>query len=317
MVTSSTNSWGSLQEANENCLLLSDLSGAIGDQIRRAVQAWPDKYRKKGEMLLTQLKKRRRFVDLNVGPLQSFSCTHGACRIAVNIAKGSTAKVLICRRACRAGMSAATETLLVSPDEYHASDFSDLRREAERRELGEGELTPERFAAEVCAPVFRYAKWVRIIDRWVAKHLLARDNDACEIRPRWRESLTWLARVLAAHAAAMQKPQLVIFSDLFGEDQFREARARKDLDAFEEAVCTETGCSLQIVTPALQAPFPHDRYLITDQIALEFSRGFDLLNRRRVRAVTISISRSNARELMRRLEQAGSGRRSQAPSHRR
>ncbi len=75
----------------------------------------------------------------------------------------------------------------------------------------------------------------------------------------------------------------------------------QNLKTFMEALCEKTERCLKIDVKSVR--LPHDRYLITDQVALYFSSGFDLLNNGRLRAVTVShVPHGDATQLISRVE---------------
>ncbi len=77
-----------MYETRENSVLLVDSQGAVVGDMRRAIEAWPIKYRKRAETMLAYLDRHHRLVSYKSqsGPAHASMCDESGCQHAYSIA---------------------------------------------------------------------------------------------------------------------------------------------------------------------------------------------------------------------------------------
>ncbi|MGH2457587.1 MAG: hypothetical protein ACRDIY_01830 [Chloroflexota bacterium] len=293
-----------LGDAERGCVVLLDPDGAIDREIEQAIAAWPPRHKKRVQLLRAQLKKRHRLITL-ASSARAAGCRRSGCAAAAGVAACSAAETpwVILPDSCAAGASCLTPTRRVLRiDEYTTSELVERVRRLDVRHIP-AETPLAAFETEVIRPLFRYTKHVKVFDRWIGRSMLEANLRGDE-RPNWfLTSLAWLFDQFAVWSAPrdgrlfevttgirIDSPQSrsvgIQISRQFAE-WARELTARHGPDG--------PVLQLRVKEEAAGRELPHDRFLITDQIALNVTGGFDLLRgargRQWVREATLSQER--------------------------
>ncbi len=162
-----------LRDMDRNCILLVDPDNVMSGEMFRGVRKWPQKYRKKGQELLTGLRNRNRMIKLGNGSAMEVACSAPGCQRAAVVAKAGTPELVIGLEECSKCASFAEGGVAVTGiSDYQLSSFVASRGKAERGYvLTDGQWSKTEFEQRVWQPLFRYAKDAKIFDRYIGRHL--------------------------------------------------------------------------------------------------------------------------------------------------
>jgi hypothetical protein len=298
---------GALQDIEASCVLLVDAEGNIRNEIDAALEDWPQKHRMKMRERLSKLARpgRRRIIEVQSDVYTPDSgCGTDGCSHAVGIASAMADSVTLigppecwCRGTCAASC--------VTLNQYRLASLASNRRGPEGLELADREWDRTRFAAEVWEPLFRYAKHIKIIDRWIGRQFEEdlRAYRAWKNSEDGRQSSGLAPSGIAAPTVGMRANFSMALEWIFGEFI---ARSAPDPERTFEVICAldanrwssdELGLAAQAlrtfaaglssshgltmtVTVKLerQTQLRHARVLFTDHVKLLIERGHDLLH---------------------------------------
>ena len=286
-----------LEDALANCLILHDDQGFLLKHAVSSLSSWPQAHRKRAQELLEELNKRKRFVAIPFAPGTAPSVLPNDCRLASHLAAQATPDALIFSQGCPiCSVRGSTGICLES---YSVSSFYDERKAQERIELGEGDWTKEKFEAEVWQPLFRYAKRVHIVDRYIGRSVECK-SDRATVKADFARSLRWIVEQFAnAGRGGHRSVEIscgVREDRLKGEKRTKAVRALKD---FGGELAQDYAVSVKVNVKLEQDPpqqVPHARFIFTDQLCLQIDPGVDLLTREgKVKRTIISLHRDRAR----------------------
>ena len=280
-----------LESFLSNGLILVDEMGQIKKAIGDAVHNWPPDYRKKGEEILIQLDKRNRFVGVRF-PENSAppTCPEPICRLALEIAQSADFDLCLAKTNCVDCMSLPRAVDLIA---YSATGASMAILNRGSIVLSDGEWDKTLFETNVLHPVLRHAKHVKVIDRWVGRSL-EWQGGAFRVAERYAGALRWIFEQFVATVSDRYTTGFEVFCGIQAKD--RRGHVEDAAQALKRwaADCTNEFGYPMTIHVKLEGPtqeMRHDRYLITDQIAIHVGRGIDLLQRdgQHVRDVTLGI----------------------------
>lgn len=290
-----------LRDMDRNCILLidsdnSDSGSVMRREMFRGVHGWPQKYRRKGQELLRELGNRNRMIMVGNGGVMEVACGAPGCQHAVVVAKAGTPELVIGLEECGKCTSfAERDVAVIGINDYPLSSFVDSRKEAETIALTDGEWDRAEFEQRVWQPLFQYAKHVKIFDRHIGRHLQQEgDRFNRQMGNAYAASIEWVFGQFASLSAGRAVRSFEVTCGLQSDKLSDENRvgAAEVLRSFAGSLSAKYGLKMEmnVKVEKHDAEMPHDRCIITDQIAVSVSRGFDLLKRNgRVRDVVIGL----------------------------
>ncbi len=299
-----------LDDLIQNCFLLVDEGGVIEKELFNAVRnSWPIQYRKRGLERLTLLRCRGRFVRLaQIRYDLVQDCTKIACKHGVGISLKNETDALIvgenchtCAKAYLKEVRPPCQTDIVNAwAEYSLSNFYKKRR-IMRIILKNGEWTKKNFENNILAPILRFAKHVKIIDRQIGR--TAR-KDKEELSENYFRTLHWIIQ-LFSDISTVNNRTIEIYCGIIADKDKRtkepsnKAELRNKLNALEtfernlQPELKKKGITIRVYKKKelLGKEVPHARYLTTDQqIGYNIDRGFDILrDDNMIRDVDVSV----------------------------
>ncbi len=278
-----------LQDLENNGVVLLDDTQCIRESLLQDISKWPLKFRKKAEVILMTLKKKNRFVEVPLKNEVHATCKNKPCQQCIRIAKSYLPPAILASQGC----NHCAETQLVSlPSievvdvaEYCISDFFESNLKPSDRILSNGEWKQDKFEQEILIPLFRDAKHIKIYDRWVGRSVLTHP-DIGELTDNYKLTLEWILEVFLRESRLGVDG---IFEVCSGLDTRRISKAkvptfRASLRSFESDMRKAhsfPNFELTIKKETQTDQIPHERYLITNQVAISIDRGFDLLLEKR------------------------------------
>jgi hypothetical protein len=247
-----------------------------------ALNAWPAKYQKRGQELVTMLRQRRRFIPSQLAYVPAATCAEAVCQAFVGVSTVNTDAFHFTDEKC----AACPNTVALSPRsiealEYFVSQFSRLRRGRLSYVLADGQWKQNDFEREILSPIFASAKHVKIYDRYIGRSAFDQRRGRVRFSAKYQQTLEWVVSVFVNAGGVARGGVFEIYCGI--EAHHVNARQRVQLKQemlnFETAIRAATGVPVQIVLKeeSRSASCPHGRYLITDQSAVLVDRGFDLL----------------------------------------
>ncbi len=276
-----------LQDLENNGVVLLDDTQCIRASLLQDISKWPVKFRKKAEVLLTTLKKKNRFVEVSLKGEVQATCKNKPCQQGIRIAKIYSPPAILtsqgCNQCAHAQLVLVSSVEVIDLAEYSVSDLFESHLKSSNRILSNGEWNQDKFEQEILIPLFRDAKHIKIYDRWVGRSAMT--NPHGQIADNYKLTLEWILDLFVRESrlgvngifevytgldTRRSKPKVPTFvaSLRSFESDMRKAYSFPN---FEVNIKEETQAD----------QMPHERYLITNQVAISIDRGFDLLLEKR------------------------------------
>lgn len=304
---------GILSEFLDNCIILVDGKRNLLKEWYRAVHSWPQAQRTKVQTIIKQLERKNRFVSISNISQYLVDCKE-PCQYCLNIAKQYTHDIVLATGSCFQCFQSSilSNATVVDVSEYSQSLFSETRRESLSYCLGDSDWDKKTFEEKILIPIFRYAKWLDFYDRMIGDALIEGSYVKDRFPKNYRKTIEWILETFHREALFRVKTrEIKIYCEInlyrlkipscFTESQKEFARrdalekAKKTINGFKDEMLGR-GFSLIIELNKIPSEkalkMVHDRYIRTDQVALQIGRGFDLINKSsRIRDVTITYCR--------------------------
>lgn len=206
------------------------------------------------------------------------SATHEACRVALGIHAAEDPDALFVAADCRcgAGCTSVSEKCL-NVRTYAISPFESHRRELhDGLVLGTGSMLKKEFEDTVLRPVFRRARVVTVIDRYIGQ--VEDPGRPFQLADRYASGLAWIIESFAIYSQSTEEREFTVATQIPFERR-RASRAKADaLRSWARGMSKKHGVPIRMdIRQAEEGRgMAHDRFLVTDQVALYVSRGFDL-----------------------------------------
>lgn len=275
-----------LRDVKDAGVLLVDPGGAMMREMRLGLATWSTDNKKGIQELLKQLVLRKRFVVPDV----TYSAESGLpdpCAHAVGIARVSTPEVTVMPKTCICRSECISSASACQVDAYLTHDACEQVRQIRHVSLAYNQWSRVKVNQEIWNPVMTYAKHVKIIDRWIGRHVV----DSGVLRPGFRDGLEWVVEQYAKNSVRRASGLFEIITG-FGPRPASgsDRRAAKILQQFGEQLTRQYGHKIDFVfkRESDSSQLPHSRYLFTDQVALVIDPGMDLLSRGHVRAMSVT-----------------------------
>lgn len=252
-------------------LLIDDAS--IGIQaIAERLRTWPQEERSKAELLLRRLSARGHIVPYPARAVRTV-CDPG-CDAIRGVASALQPAFRICADGCcdeDAGGAA------VSISEYSGSELDERLRGRSIR-YRERVATEEDLERDVFGPVARYAPVITVYDRYLGRSMQSRDGDGWNrVKGSYMKTIQSIASTIRT-VGRNRKRSLRIITGL--QTQLAYERPLAGLADFERRLRIDyspIGIELLIYAERPGLALDHDRFLLTSQISIQVSSGFDLL----------------------------------------
>lgn len=267
-----------LRDSLCNCLLLVDKDGQMEKALHDAVRLWPQQHRMRAQELLLKMKRQNRFISVSSESYQSLTfCTESACLPADFIARTYPVDLTLCVGGCK---DCNILTHAVALDQYQVSKFSAMKVSRDQGiRLYNGEWDKATFAEKIWEPVFKYAKHVKLIDRYIGRSMRP---GATRLAHDYERSLRWIFEHFVALSRSKPVSSFEVYCGISSDDYstHQQEEIAKQLRMWARQCSEDFGYEIKI---CVKREYPHtnemehDRFLLTDQVALAVGRGFALL----------------------------------------
>jgi len=270
-----------LQDLEKNGVVLADDKNCIRASLLQDIPKWPLNFRKKAEVLLKTLKKKNRFVEVSLKDEVQATCKNKPCQQGIRIAKTYLPPAILasqgCNQCAQAQLESVSNVEVVDVAEYSISDFFESHLKPSDRVLRKGDWKQDTFEQEILIPLFRDAKHIKIYDRWVGRSILTPNAD------KYKLTLEWILNVFLRESHSGKAGVFEVYSGFY--PQIQPGKPSTDITKVVTALCKlETDIQKRhphfklIIKKETKAnQMPHNRYLLTNQVAVSIDRGFDLL----------------------------------------
>jgi hypothetical protein len=284
---------GLLQSLENNGIILVDDANSVGIDFYNKIQNWSkcNKFQKQAKKVLKQLHNKNRLVKVPVKGGFRPQCQEQPCQYCIEIARNELPIAFLARHECKSctqSQLAMLSKLKVIDVEMYVLDeeFCSLINRCDRV-FAPGEATQDKFEQEILIPLFREAKSVKIYDRYLGRSLLSQNK-----ADNYKLTLGWILEVFKRES---RKPR---FFEVYGgfltkstDEEKRDSKKKKAgrKKAFDISEVENARCKLEFDLQRIFAEFkviikketqgnelPHERYIITDQVAISVDRGSDL-----------------------------------------
>jgi len=270
---------GLLQDLKQTGLILVDDEKCIYNALAQGVDKCPVKFKKKLQEILKELNKKNRIVPAPLQGEVSSKCSDKSCQYCIKIAEEYNPIAVLARQNCNLCAKKQVAHLptvrVIDVDEYTIDDAFCSLLYPRDRVFDHGEEEQHKFEQEILIPLFRDAKHVKIYDRYIGRSILQKNAD------NYKLALEWILEVFVRES---RKPN---FFEVYSgcRTQFHRNQLPRDTSRDEAALRQlETdmkkilpGFKLIVKNETYNKQLPHDRYLVTNQVAVSVGRGFDLL----------------------------------------
>lgn len=251
----------------QNCFLTAFEDYRWDSCIKEILERWPDStVRRKIKRLLVILKKRKRIVYC----IAADSCNHQSDLEVVLSQAESVCLSLILVITAESCRDARQELEIVSRRQYQFASFASLRSDlavhgktCRPQEMNEAEFLDFHFANAL-----RYAQTIHICDRVCGKvHLTA------NFRYTLRKLTEWLGRIL------QDKDSCKIVFHMGQPAGNGVTYVLQEIAKLKEKFLESIRLEVRFYDESLPDPtLPHQRFILSDQIALNIDRGLDFLD---------------------------------------
>jgi len=274
-----------IQDIEKNGVVLVDDTNCIRASLLQDIPKWPVKFRKKAEVLLKSLKKKNRFVEVSLKDVVTATCKNKPCQQSIRIAKIYSPAAILASQDCiecaKAQLESVSSVEVVDVAEYSLSDFFESHLNLSDRILNKGEWKQDKFEQEILIPLFRDAKHIKIYDRWLGRSVSNQPNPG-QISDNYKLTIEWIIEVFLRESRLGVGGVFEVYSGL---DTRKKSNAEvhtlvTELRKFESDLKQSynfPNFKLTIKEETKVNQMPHERYLITNQVAVSIDRGFDLL----------------------------------------
>ncbi len=257
----------------KNGLILVDDNECIQTSLTQGIDEWPQNFRKEAKVLLKRLSEKNRFVKVSLRDESQPTCAKKPCFHCIKIALDCCPTAVIASQECnpcaKQQLALVSTVKVVDVVEDSISDFF-----PGDRILDKGEWTQQEFEQEILIPLLRDAKDVKIYDRYIGRSILTKNA------AKYQLTLEWIIDVFLRERGSKLKGVFEVYGDV---DKFSVPNSKIPI-AVSKFRNLETDLQkkhpnfrLIIKKETQGSQMPHDRFLITNQVAISIDRGFDLL----------------------------------------
>ncbi len=272
----------------KNGLILVDDNECIQTSLTKGIDEWPQKFRKEAKVLLKRLSEKNRFVKVSLRDESQPTCAKKICHYCIKIARDCCPTAVIASQECnpcaKQQLALFTTVKVVDVVEDSISNFF-----PGDRILDKGEWTQQKFEQEILIPLLRDAKDVKIYDRYIGRSILQKKN-----ADKYKFTLKWIIDVFLRERSSKFKGVFEVYGGV-NICSIPKPKIPNALAALRKLESDLRQChpafKLIIKDETQGGEMPHDRFLVTNQVAVSVGRGFNLLfgsNPRLVKDVTIA-----------------------------
>lgn len=261
-----------LETLAKNGLILVDDQECIQKLLIAGIEEWPQKYRKQVKVALKRLNEKNRFVKVYIKNESLLTCINKPCDQCIQIAHDFCPTAVMTRQEC---FSCAEQHLKLfnTVKVFNISEDSIYDLFPSDYTLKKGEWTQQKFEQNILIPLLRDAKNVKIYDRYIGRSILAPNAT------KYQLVLEWIIDVFIRERGSKLNGVFEVYGGF--DIRIRKNEIKSAVDKLRnlenELQKKYPNFRLVIKKESKESQMPHDRYLITNQVAVSFGRGFDLL----------------------------------------
>jgi hypothetical protein len=269
-----------LQDLEKNGIVLVDDTHCIRDAMIEDIKKWPQKYRTKAQQLLIVLEEKDRFVKMSLNDEVQAKCKNQQCQLCIRMAKIYLPPALIssnhCKECAEREMTQFPSIEVVDVDEYSMSNFFDAHLKLNGDfSAAKGELNQQEFEDKVLIPLLIDAKDVKIYDRYIGRSILNK-----KIAKKYKFTIKWILDIFLRERGSKLNGVFYVYGGIHSpqihQDQIQNAINKlRELETEFKQVYPKFQLIIKDETKGEE--MPHDRFLVTNQVAVSVGRGFNLL----------------------------------------
>lgn len=268
-----------LQDLEKNGIVLVDDTQCIRSAILQNIEKWPQKYRNSAQTVLKVLKKNGRFVEMSLNDKEQSDCKNKQCQQCIRMAKIYSPPAIIssvhCQECAEKEMTQFPSIDVVDIAEYSLSKFFESNLNMNDFSCAKNELKPQEFEEKILIPLLRDAKHVKIYDRYIGRSIFQKTNAA------YKSTLEWIINIFLRERDSKLKGVFEVYGGI-SNSQIKEDKIPDAITALRqlESEFQQLYPPFRLIIKAERKDreMRHNRFLITNQIAVSFERGFNLFS---------------------------------------
>lgn len=269
-----------LQDLENNGILLVDDAECILTAMQEDINKWPERFRKKAQKLLIALQKKGRFVEMSLNNEVQAHCQNQQCQLCIRMAKIYLPPAIISSDRCNECLVKELTQFpieVIDITEYSISNFFEENLNQNDRFFGKGELKQQEFEDKILIPLLRDAKHVKIYDRYIGRSIL---NP--KMAKKYKFTIKWILKVFLRERGSKVKGVFEVYGGVnISKDRQKPSNIVAGITALRELEKEfkqeYPNFQLIIKDETNGSEMPHDRFLVTNQVAVSVGRGFNLL----------------------------------------
>lgn len=269
-----------LQDLKNNGIVLVDDTDCVLAAMREDINKWPLKFRKKAKELLIVLEKKDRFVQISLKKEVQANCNNQQCQQCIKIAKICLPTAIIssnhCKKCAEKEMTDFPNIEIVDIAEYSISEFFDEHLNQNDRFFVKGELNQQEFEDKILIPLLRDAKHLKIYDPYIGRSILTKKS-----ANKYKSTIKWILKVFLRERGSKAKGVFEVYGGVNISKDIPKSKIPDAITALRELEKEfkqeYPNFQLIIKDETKGSKMPHDRFLVTNQVAVSVGRGFNLL----------------------------------------
>lgn len=285
-----------LQDLEKNGIVLVDDTHCIRDAMIEDIKKWPQKQRTKAQQLLIVLEKKGRFVKMSLNDEVQTNCQNQQCQQCIRMAKIYLPPALIssdhCKECAAKELTQFPPIEVVDVAEYFMSKFFEENLHLNDHFFGKGESKQE-FEDKILIPLLRDAKHVKIYDRYIGRSMLNKEKESAN---KYKNTIQWILEVFLRERCSKLNGVFEVYGGINSSKKIPKSRIAAAINALRELEeefkkeYPNLDFKLIIKDETKGEEMPHDRFLVTNQVAVSVGRGFNLLFGRQSLLQDVTIS---------------------------
>ncbi len=271
-----------LEHLQETGIVMIDDQNCIKGALYQEIKKLPTnvKYKDKLVKIFKQLKDKNRFSEFSIQGTIPSNCQDKPCQYCIKLAEDYLPMAILTRQNCNpcanSQLAKQSGIQVINVDEYQLDDYFCSMIKYHDYVYKSGQVRQDKFEQEVLIPLFRDAKHVKIYDRWIGRSILERNSDSYEL------TLEWMLKVFIENSP--KHGNFEVYTGFLETDTsiHKVKYAKAELHSLKTRLKTKySKFDLFSKKEIGNNQLPHQRYIVTNQVAISLDRGLDLLVEKR------------------------------------
>ncbi len=265
-----------LNSINQNGIIIVDNDNRFRDIIKQYILHWPkDDKGKKVKLMLKELINKQKIVECPTSELATkLPCQKDTCSLIYEIRGNGNVNTIV-PNWCK-----DINNSFIKTDDFM---FSNLHRRLHVTSRLYDKGDEKKFEDEVLIPIVKYSKIVKIIDRYFGDSMKTEDNINFGIKEAYKKGFEYILRLIKNYNVNEMELQVELYTS-FKYNIINQS----DRIGMRNRVCTlqeyikelNVNYNIDINIKVMESFYelPHERYIFTNQSAVQIGRGLDFFD---------------------------------------